>query len=210
MNRNILWSDSFYSFDLSNEIDNDALIEFYQEYRKNNPEGVHRSNRGGWQQPIYPHMDPILDNLFRQTARCVTKVMKSMNAPHTYYSNFGWINSNYKGDYNEAHTHPGSTWAGVYYIKQKPEMGSIVFHRHENFAFARQGLEAERQWDESGKMNDEQFKIDYTYSPRVSEFILFPSWIEHKVTPNTIDEERLNIAFNFGEPEVTYFEGNII
>jgi len=210
MNRTTLWSDSFYSFDLSDTIDNNDILKFYEEYRKNNSEGVIRSNRGGWQQPIFPYLNADLDNLFRQVNKCCTRVMRNLNAPHTYLTTFGWINSNLKGDFNEPHTHPGSSWAGVYYIKQKPGMGSIVFTRHENFSFARMGVESEVAWEESRRCKDEQFKLDYEYTPKESEFILFPSWLEHKVTPNQLDEERLNIAFNFGYEDVVYLESNVI
>lgn len=210
MYRTRLWSDSFYSFDLSDKINNNELLEYYEEYRKDNPEGVVKSNRGGWQQPIYPNTDARTDKLFRQVNKCCTKVMRNLNAPHTYLCGFAWINSNLKGDHNSAHTHPGSAWAGVYYIKQKPKMGSIVFQRHENFSYARLGIEGEMEWEESGRCRDEQFKLDYVYTPREGEFILFPSWLEHSVTANELDEERLNIAFNFGHADIVNLETNSI
>ena len=36
------------------------------------------------------------------------------------------------------------------------------------------------------------------------DLVLFPGWLEHGVDANLLDEPRINVAFNFGIPELVH------
>jgi hypothetical protein len=44
-------------------------------------------------------------------------------------------------------------------------------------------------------------KIRYEITPRVGQFIMFPSWLDHFVTRNYSEDFRISIAFNWGEED---------
>jgi len=94
-----------------------------------------------------------------------------------------WFVVNKSKDYNAMHTHPAAFFSGVYYVKVPKKGNKIVFEdplqvrKHEGMNCA-------------------------GYEMRVKEgmFILFPSWLGHKVPPNDSDEERIAISINIAHP----------
>jgi hypothetical protein len=69
------------------------------------------------------------------------------------------------------HHHKPYSLSFVYYVSVPNNSGSIVF-----------------------EFENEQY---YTLTPTESVFILFPSWVKHKVTKNLSDSIRISIAGNF-------------
>ena len=162
----------------------------YCENMPGNVVGVVKSNVGGWQsQPA--HMD-ILNNtplsVFRkQIDEELIQVYNDMGVESFGKHNNVWININKKGDYNKRHTHPNSCMSGVFYITDTTS--DIVFERPESI---------DRFHIDSmlSKHNTPLSFHEVRYTPRRGMLIMFPSWLTHRVEPNTTDKTRISIAFN--------------
>lgn len=79
-----------------------------------------------------------------------------------------WFNVNTPGEYTGWHTH--SRWARVGVLYVQVPGGAIEF---------RQGG---AYWSES---------------PKAGDLLVFPGSLEHRVLPNTSEQVRISIAFNF-------------
>ncbi len=79
-----------------------------------------------------------------------------------------WFNANTQGEHTGWHTHSRWPKVGVLYI-QVPE-GDIEF---------------------------KQGGAYWTESPTAGDLLVFPGELEHRVRPNTSEQVRISIAFNF-------------
>ena len=96
-----------------------------------------------------------------------------------------WFIINNKNDYNKKHTHPGSFFSGAYYVKV-PEKGSRII------------------FEDPLKVRKHECMSLSGYEINVQEgmFILFPSWLEHKVPVNNDENKRIVISFNVNYPRI--------
>jgi len=92
-----------------------------------------------------------------------------------------WTNVNSKHGFNTNHTHFGSFISGVIYL-QASGTGSIEFepfnHTYKLYHPA---------WVYNGVSK---------YYPDDGDVLIFPSYLMHRVEPNPLDKERVNVAFN--------------
>jgi len=92
-----------------------------------------------------------------------------------------WCNVNEKGGENREHSHAGSLMSGCAYF-QSTGTGAIdympanLLYRATHEAWPYHGIAR--------------------YEPEDGDLILFPSYLLHKVMPNPIDRQRINMAFN--------------
>lgn len=163
------------------DIDNEKIAEWILDYKKNT-ETRKFSNQGGWQESIsdYQH-DPI----FKEYIQAIVQTLRITNlklTEETQLSIHSWANVNEKGNWNMIHNHPGTDLSGVYYVKVPKNSGQILFFDP-------------RKIDTVDKAFEEQPKIIGSY-PVEGNLFMFPSYLEHMVTPNESDETRISIAFN--------------
>ena len=92
-----------------------------------------------------------------------------------------WISLFKKGDYAHPHNHGPVDVCGVYYYKSNEVDGSIYF-KPANPALAG------TLWYNGGSQ--------WSSPPKEGELFLFPGWLDHGVTPNETDEDRISISFN--------------
>jgi len=164
------------------DIDNASLIE--ECYRhKETTKTNHVSNIGGYQGNHFKHKELdkfILDNIPKSEFVKVDKLRL-----------FSWVNINPKGSRNYRHNHftpeDPLLFSGVYYVKVPKNSGNIVFH------------------DPRGSMIHRSLDMKYLYvnsvpafsvTPSAGECYYFPSWLEHDVTENQSESDRISIAFN--------------
>jgi hypothetical protein len=102
---------------------------------------------------------PVLKNLRKQIISILDK--------KKFILGNNWAQLYNKKNYHDVHTHVGSDYSGIIYIKG--ETPTIFYDR--NFG----------QYYEEFEKN---------------KMILFPSWIPHEVKPLQSDENRLIISFN--------------
>lgn len=103
-----------------------------------------------------------------------------------------WINRHAKGEHNTLHWHSNSMLSGVYYVDSGEGAGDIVFQKshlwnnlfHDTVRVS---------YKETNMHNTSEFFI----TPQAGDLVLFPSQLEHMVTPNLTDTPRYSLAFNY-------------
>jgi uncharacterized protein (TIGR02466 family) len=155
--------------------------------------GVRISNRGGWQSKTDLLDWPLPEIAALRTAIVeAVKIMSTLSADlsnrapgTTQFKAYAWANLNRTHDYNVAHLHPESHFSGVYYV----DAGNAVSGGQIQFTDPRPMARA---------MPTPGFNFDrvLTVVPSSGLMILFPSWLEHWVSPYDGQNERISIAFN--------------
>lgn len=96
-----------------------------------------------------------------------------------------WINLSNKNQFQFEHQHlaPFSTvvMSGVYYFQTNEHDGDTTFLSPNPYQSAGFSIFGEHK---------------VTYKPQVGKLVLFPSWLRHRVEPNTTDDERISITVN--------------
>jgi len=101
--------------------------------------------------------------------------------PPVEYGNW-WVNINRKGNYNIAHTHPGTDLSVVWYLTNNfssPIRFISPFQYERSKLYALMGLHSEHI-----------FKCD------VGDILVFPGDLMHYVEQNESDEPRVTVSFN--------------
>lgn len=104
-----------------------------------------------------------------------------------------WVNRHKTGEMNSIHWHSNAVISGVYYPQATPGAGDIIFKRaHLYYNVFHDTLRPEFK-----ETHSNQFNTDiHVVTPRNGDILLFPSHLEHVVTPNNTPEERYSLAFN--------------
>ncbi len=107
----------------------------------------------------------------------------------TTFHAHAWANINRSGHYNRMHLHPGEHWSGVYYVDIGRPDPQVANNGVIEFPDPRPTARA---------MPVPGFKFDRGISvlPQPGMLLLFPSWLDHWVSPFQGAGERISIAFN--------------
>jgi uncharacterized protein (TIGR02466 family) len=98
-----------------------------------------------------------------------------------------WANVSERGDFNQAHTHPGSTWSGVYYVDPGVAGADVRAAPLQLFDPCQ------------GRANTFLANVlpnNLTIRPEAGLMLLFPSYVGHLVFPHEGPQPRISIAFN--------------
>ena len=98
-----------------------------------------------------------------------------------------WANISRKGEYTMPHIHEESSWSCVYYVTPT-EDANLYFKDPRLLEYMDKSHHYLRQ-PYANMIRKRPFNA--------GEAILFPSWLEHGVGPNTSDNARISIACNF-------------
>ena len=98
-----------------------------------------------------------------------------------------WANISRKGEYTMPHIHEESSWSCVYYVTPT-EDANLYFKDPRLLEYMDKSHHYLRQ-PYANMIRKRPFNA--------GEAILFPSWLEHGVGPNTSDNARMSIACNF-------------
>ena len=167
------------------------LVNFVYGEREKDPEGLKFSNMGGWQsQPTYKDYDNILLSI-------VTKTIKS------YFNNNVldmskeivfeglWMSINKKGDYNATHDHPNCHMAGAFWINSPEGCGNFECQSPHSYNYGQEiGVYTSNFRDKTNSYGS------YGFLPIEGSIMLFPASLNHRVTPNQSDEDRISSSFN--------------
>jgi uncharacterized protein (TIGR02466 family) len=187
MNRNFIFANILCTDTL--DMDNLSLQLFAQEQMKK-IDGRKYSNRGGWQSNFVddlPQMQPLVNEInnrleqLRNVVNFIDEVVLKIESM--------WININHRYSYNSLHIHPNSYISGVYYVKTPENSGELVLRNPSNIQSMFTPSSVIKSFNEFNSSK-------WTISPEVGKLVLFPSWIEHEVTQNLSNEDRISIAFN--------------
>jgi len=114
-----------------------------------------------------------------------------------FYLIQSWLNLSPPGTYHHRHIHPNSFLSGVYYIDVDEE-ASITFvssnpdRRHGSVSFDIP-LREYNIWN----------SLAWHYKVQTNQIIYFPSTLEHEVSINQSDKDRISLSFNI------FFKGTI-
>jgi len=187
MNRNFIFANILCTDTL--DMDNLSLQLFAQEQMKK-IDGRKYSNRGGWQSNFVddlPQMQPLVNEInnrleqLRNVVNFIDEVVLKIESM--------WININHRYSYNSLHIHPNSYISGVYYVKTPENSGELVLRNPSNIQSMFTPSSVIKSFNEFNSSK-------WTISPEVGKLVLFPSWIEHEVTQNLSNEDRISVAFN--------------
>ena len=174
------------------DFDADEIVKYCYNERTIDPEGKHKSNRGGWQsQDHYSRFDNILSrtllkglNLWSESDIFEKGAQMEVTAM--------WINMNGKKDYNMKHNHPNADLSGVFWVQGAgPKKGSLVFDDANNFSRFQESV----CYTENFK-NEYMLWDQFVFEPKVGQCVIFPASLDHNVEFNETDEERISVSFN--------------
>ena len=98
-----------------------------------------------------------------------------------------WVNVSEKGGSHGVHSHPNNFLSGVYYVQTQPGADTICFHDPR----IQTGI-IRPPVTELTAYNTDQVVVQVNSGT----LILFPSYLQHSVSPNESDEERVSVSFN--------------
>ncbi len=154
------------------------------------------SNRGGWQSDgnIFDWALPelrVLAQAIELGHASLRRTLASEREPTagTGLRLDGWANVNRDGDWNRTHSHAGAHWSGVYYVDagqpdaMVPVNGvlELIDPRHLGGAVPAPGFPLGHR---------------LIVEPEPGLLVMFPSWLEHWVTPYRGKGQRISVAFN--------------
>ena len=154
----------------------EGMRQWALDFKREVPIGRRRSNKGGYQSDAYNG----LENLPLEYENSIRDTLKEM--PEFIFGCW-WLNLNYKGNHNIAHTHPNSDLALVWNITDNHGLLNL---RDPN-AHTRWKL-----WNALGK-NDE-----YNINAKPGTVIVFPADLMHYVLPHKLETPRITISMNLG------------
>ncbi len=100
-----------------------------------------------------------------------------------------WANLSREGEGHHRHTHQNSMVSAVYYLKAPPG-SSITFHRQNVESSGFTLLPTMLPDKSSFCAQEESIFVD------TGDFMIFPSYLPHSVTPNFSGEDRWSLAMN--------------
>lgn len=171
------------------DIDNQSLKDLSYQLKNQSP-GRHFSNMGGWQSNFIDTM-PEVKNLIEQINLRLEALREIINFKPQFDLKVEtmWININSPYSYNTFHTHPNSYISGSYYVEVPQESGRLEF-KHPSVL---QALNTpQHAIDHYNEFNSSKWNIP----PATGQLVMFPGWLEHGVSQNLSDSDRISIAFN--------------
>jgi uncharacterized protein (TIGR02466 family) len=153
-----------------------------------------RSNIGGWHSrtDFLNHAHPAVAALTNWIIWAVNQMIAATAGPGSLpatVSLSGWATICRNGAYHAPHSHPDSSWSGVYYV----DAGTVTEDRSLNgvleFIDPRAGAEAVTA---PGDPYGEPVRV----RPQAGLIVIFPSWLYHWVHPYAGHTPRIAVSFN--------------
>lgn len=174
-------------------VNNDDVLDECYRLRDKYPDGVNKSNFGGWQSEVYNLDDiltevdtPVISDLGNKIIFFANKLCEQELNSTRLFEESGtgfWININEQFCYNVLHSHPKCDLIALYYAKIAPSQGNLNLMRNDGSAHT---LLYENVEDGGFfKLNAEPGVV-----------YIFPAHVLHYVEPNLVDDTRVSISFN--------------
>jgi uncharacterized protein (TIGR02466 family) len=157
--------------------------------------GVANSNIGGWHSEdgrlefCGPAGATLIERALAITDEATARVLQEYGQGDRKleWAVTAWANVSWRGDFNQAHTHPGSTWSGVYYV--------------DTGVADSEAKPAPLQVFDPCQGRANTFLPNFlpnnlTIRPEVGLMLMFPSYLGHLVFPHEGPGPRISIAFN--------------
>ena len=179
-----------YIKDLPNANELNQYLEKHILDWSNQDKGVSKTNVNGWHSQTDMNQrkeyEPLIQELFQMQKEIIEEEHLDIEPR---LGNM-WANINPPGGYNQSHLHPNSLFSGAYYVKAQPNSGRL------SLMDPRPGVQQCMPNRKPGNLPRELWRETY-YDPIPGRFIMFPSWMWHKVEPNQSNDIRISVSFNF-------------
>tara|TARA_B100001248_G_scaffold177178_1_gene134588 strand:+ start:973 stop:1581 length:609 start_codon:yes stop_codon:yes gene_type:complete len=176
----------------SYERHNQDLKKYIYNAYNEDPNGLSRSNQGGWHSKPFDLKDkssaPFI--FFQSIQKYVADVFKEygwLYVPGKVNLTEMWAIINKKNNFNIEHTHPNNYLSAAYYVKAPENCGSFIVTNPNSVS--RERITASERKTEFNR-NIAQIK------PKEGDLLLFPAYLPHSVGMNLSDEDRIVISFN--------------
>ncbi len=174
------------------ELNNQLRLKILARSRQSR--GEQKSNAGGWHSEtgLLEFLEELREPLVRQMItladEATRRVLAEAGAPPmpAQWGFQAWANISRGGDSHAAHTHPGSTWSGVYYV----DAGETEDRESAQLEIIDPCL---------GRTNTfMSFALPSSIGvrPEAGLMVLFPSYVPHAVHVQKGSGTRISIAFN--------------
>ncbi len=169
---------------------NKMMHNYIYNLQRKNPEGVIKSNLKGWHSKNFNMKDDEPKNFIEAIKKNINKAINDMawdlNNQEVSLSNM-WAIINKKGAMNQKHHHSNSDLSAAYYVTAQEGCGDIIFYDPRPSKLYKHPLS-----NKPNLLNANNNSV----KPEAGMLVLFPSYLEHSVDPNTSDDERVVISFN--------------
>lgn len=134
-----------------------------------------------------PTYQKILDLFLQHCAEIIEGLHWDVAGQELGITDF-WVHPTEPGELTQAHQHAPSLFSGVYYVDVPPDSGNIVFVDDYPYGAYEPKMKAGKQ-NYLGWHNLE-------FEAKEGAMIIFPGWMNHKVTRNRSGRQRLSLSFN--------------
>ena len=164
---------------------NPKILNTLDEMRRNLPT---LAAGQAWQSTQELHGLDAFRDLVANIHRAVGSVLEFLSIGHQEFVITGcWGNISTHGASHSIHNHPNNFLSGVYYVQTQPGADTINFHDPRiQTAIIRPPV------TELTGENTDQVVVKV----RNGTLLVFPSYLQHSVSPSESDEERVSVSFN--------------
>ena len=131
---------------------------------------------------------------------CIEPLYKLINKTLRYSSSFWsnekiwvidnmWFNLYPPGATNESHYHINSFMSGVFFVKSPQKSGSLIFERDKKEDYIIKSFLGQ-------DCNSSYSCSTWEYESKENLLLIFPGWINHRVSKNLSSHDRISISFN--------------
>ncbi|MDF1766784.1 MAG: TIGR02466 family protein [Gammaproteobacteria bacterium] len=168
---------------------NAELLTQARQLRERDPQGVSKTNQGGWQSNNNLQDLPEFDAMNTRIIQACQRIAESQHfAQGLNFYHQAWVNISPPGASNQVHFHANCHFSGVYYLSLKaPECGSIYF---------RDPRVASRMMPYPTTQQTGFTASEVRMPPEEGRLYIFPGWLEHGVEVNQSQQDRISISFN--------------
>jgi len=111
-----------------------------------------------------------------------------------------WVSVKIPGQHHIPHTHPNSLISGIFYFDDIDKSTPVIFTKPKDAVSC---FKIYPQIDKKHTSN-EFSSTHYIIEAKKGNILLFPSYLEHAVPPNTTKKTRYSLSFNLMAKSATY------
>ena len=169
---------------------NNMMNNYIYNLQEKDPEGVIKSNLKGWHSKNFDMKDDepksFIEAIKKNINEAINDMAWDLSNQEVTLSNM-WAIINKKGAMNQKHHHSNSDLSAAYYVTAKEGCGDIIFYDPRPGKVYKHPLS-----NKPNLLNAHNNGV----KPEPGMLVLFPSYLEHSVNPNTSNHERIVISFN--------------
>ena len=169
---------------------NEEMLSYIINLRKNDPDGVSKSNFKGWHSKDFYMKDEQPKNFIEAIKNNINIAINDMgwdlNKQSAKLKSL-WAIINEKDAWNQKHHHSNSDLSAAYYVSAHEKCGDIVFYDPRPAPVHNHPI--------SKSANNLNATVK-SIKPEPGMLVLFPSYLEHSVNPNLSNKKRIVISFN--------------